>query len=148
MSLKFSKGIYKVKNPEKYVGNKIPTYRSSWEFTFMNFCDHNPSIQQWASESVKIPYRDPLTGKQTVYVPDFLIVYLDKNLKRHAELIEIKPANQTLRERVGKNPYNQAQFVKNQAKWAAAAQWCQQNGLKFRVINEQDIFHNPKKRNK
>lgn len=148
MSLKFSKGVYKVKNPEKYVGNKIPTYRSSWEFTFMNFCDNNPSIQQWASESVKIPYRDPLTGKQTVYVPDFLIVYLDKNLKRHAELIEIKPANQTLKERVGKNPYNQAQFVKNQAKWAAAAQWCQQQGLKFRVINEQDIFHNPKKRNK
>jgi hypothetical protein len=108
----------------------------------MAFCDNNPSIQQWSSESVKIPYRDPLTGKHTVYVPDFLIVYLDKNLKKHAELVEIKPANQTLQERVGKNPYNQAQFVKNQAKWAAAAQWCQQNGLKFRVINEQDIFHN------
>lgn len=146
MSLKFSKGIYTVKNTEKYVGNKMPTYRSSWEFTFMSFCDNNPSIQQWSSESVKIPYRDPLTGKHTVYVPDFLIVYLDKNLKKHAELVEIKPANQTLRERVGKNPYNQAQFVKNQAKWAAAAQWCQQNGLKFRVINEQDIFHNAGKK--
>jgi hypothetical protein len=146
MSLKFSKGIYTVKNTEKYVGNKMPTYRSSWEFTFMAFCDNNPSIQQWSSESVKIPYRDPLTGKHTVYVPDFLIVYLDKNLKKHAELVEIKPANQTLQERVGKNPYNQAQFVKNQAKWAAAAQWCQQNGLKFRVINEQDIFHNAGKK--
>jgi AICAR transformylase/IMP cyclohydrolase PurH len=146
MSLKFSKGIYTVKNTEKYVGNKMPTYRSSWEFTFMAFCDNNPSIQQWSSESVKIPYRDPLTGKHTVYVPDFLIVYLDKNLKKHAELVEIKPANQTLQERVGKNPYNQAQFVKNQAKWAAAAQWCQLNGLKFRVINEQDIFHNAGKK--
>jgi hypothetical protein len=146
MSLKFSKGVYTVKNTEKYVGNKMPTYRSSWEFTFMAFCDNNPSIQQWSSESVKIPYRDPLTGKHTVYVPDFLIVYLDKNLKKHAELVEIKPANQTLQERVGKNPYNQAQFVKNQAKWAAAAQWCQQNGLKFRVINEQDIFHNAGKK--
>ena len=146
MSLKFSKGVYTVKNAEKYVGNKMPTYRSSWEFTFMAFCDNNPSIQQWSSESVKIPYRDPLTGKHTVYVPDFLIVYLDKNLKKHAELVEIKPANQTLREHVGKNPYNQAQFIKNQAKWAAAAQWCQQNGLKFRVINEQDIFHNAGKK--
>jgi hypothetical protein len=114
----------------------------------MTFCDNNPSIQQWSSESVKIPYRDPLTGKQTVYVPDFLIVYMDKNLRKHAELIEIKPANQTLREKVGKNPYNQAQFVKNQAKWAAASAWCQNHGLKFRIINEQDIFHNPKKRNK
>jgi hypothetical protein len=144
MSLKFSQGVYNIKNPEKYAGSGMPRYRSSWEHTFMQFCDNNPSIQQWASESVKIPYRDPLTGKQTVYVPDFLIVYLDKNLKKHAELVEIKPANQMLKEKVGKNPYNQAQYVKNMAKWAAAGQWCQQHGLKFRVINETDIFHNPK----
>ena len=140
MSLRFSQGIYQVKNPEKYVGNKLPTYRSSWENTFCMFCDNNPSIQQWASEPVKIPYRDPLTGKQTVYVPDFLISYIDRNQKKHVEMVEIKPANQTLKERVGKNPYNQAQFVKNQAKWASAAAWCQQQGIKFRVINELDIF--------
>jgi len=140
MSLKFSQGIYKIKNPEKYAGGRDPMYRSGWEFTFMSFCDNNPSIQQWASECVKIPYRDPLTGKQTVYVPDFLITYVDKNHKKHVELIEIKPANQMLAEKVGKNPYNQAQFIKNQAKWAAAAAWCQQQGIKFRVMNETDIY--------
>jgi hypothetical protein len=145
MSLKFSKGIYKIRNPEKYVGNKIPTYRSSWELTFMNFCDNNPSIQQWSSEPIKIPYKDPLTGKQTVYVPDFLIVYVDKLMKKHAELIEIKPAKQTLKEKVGKNPYDQAQYVKNMAKWAAASNWCKQQGIQFRIINENDIFHNPGK---
>jgi len=32
---KFAQGKYKVKNPEKYVGTKEPTYRSSWEFMFM-----------------------------------------------------------------------------------------------------------------
>jgi hypothetical protein len=62
-------------------------------------------------------------------------------MKKHAEMIEIKPANQTFIENVGKNPYNQAQFIKNQAKWAAASAWCQQHGIKFRVINENDIFH-------
>jgi hypothetical protein len=148
MSLKFSKGGFSLKNPEKYVGTKMPIYRSSWEMSVMLFCDNNPSVQQWSSESVKIPYRDPLTGKQTVYVPDFLVVYVDKNQKRHAELWEIKPANQTLMEKVGKNLYNQAQFVKNQAKWAAAAAWCQNQGIKFRILNEGDIFHNPKQRNK
>jgi predicted Abi (CAAX) family protease len=148
MSLKFSKGGFSLKNPEKYIGTKLPIYRSSWEMSVMLFCDNNPSVQQWSSESVKIPYRDPLTGKQTVYVPDFLVIYLDKNQKRHAELWEIKPANQTLIEKVGKNPYNQAQFVKNQAKWAAATAWCQKQGIKFRILNEGDIFHNPKKRNK
>jgi len=146
MSLKFAKDFYKVKNPEKYIGTKEPLYRSSWELTFMQFCDNNPAIQEWASEAVKIPYRDPLTGKHTVYVPDFLIVYLDKNQRKHAELIEIKPANQTVLEKVGKNPYNQAQYVKNMAKWAAASDWCKNKGLKFRVINEQDIYHNGKKR--
>lgn len=146
MSLKFSQGVYKIKNPEKYLGNKLPTYRSSWEHTFMLFCDNNPSIQQWSSESVRIPYRDPLTGKHTIYVPDFLIVYVDKNQKKHVELIEIKPANQMLKEKLGKNSYNQAQYIKNMAKWQAAGAWARQNGIKFRIINEHDIFHNGSKR--
>jgi len=146
MSLSFSRGIFKLKNPDKYLGNRAPVYRSSWEFTFMSFCDNNPAIQEWANESVKIPYRDPLTGKSTVYVPDFLISYVDKNQKKHVELIEIKPANQMLREKVGKNPYNQAQYVKNIAKWAAAGAWCRNKGIRFRVINESDIFHNGKRK--
>jgi hypothetical protein len=148
MSLKFSQGAYNIKNPEKYIGQGTPRYRSSWEFTFMTFCDNNPSIQQWSSESIKIPYRDPLTGKHTVYVPDFLISYVDKNMKKHVEVIEIKPANQTLKEKVGKNAYNQAQYVKNMAKWGAASAWCQQQGIKFRIVNEGDIFQNTGKRNK
>ena len=142
MSLKFAQNFYSVINAEKYVGSKTPYYRSGWELTFMRFCDNNPAIEEWASEPVKIPYRDPLTGKQTVYVPDFLIKYVDKNQRKHVEIIEIKPANQTLRERVGKNPYNQAQYVKNLAKWQAAAAWCRNQGIKFRVLNESDIFSN------
>lgn len=146
MSLKFNQGLFKLKNPEKYIGQKNPVYRSSWERAFMSFCDNNPSIQQWASECVKIPYKDPLTGRHTVYVPDFLVHYIDANNKKHAEIIEIKPMNQTLIEKVGKNPYNQAQWVKNQAKWESARAWARNHGLTFRVINETDIFHNPKKK--
>lgn len=148
MSLKFSQGVFKPKNPEKYIGKKMPVWRSSWERTFMMFLDNNPSVQQWASESIKIPYRDPLTGRNTVYVPDFLIVYIDKNMKTHAELVEIKPANQTLKERVGKSAYNQAQYIKNQAKWAACQSWCQQHGVRFRILTEHDIFANTKGKNK
>jgi hypothetical protein len=129
-----------MKHPEKYVGNHVPMYRSSWEWSFMNFCDNNKAIQKWASEAVQIPYRDPLTGRQTVYVPDFFIQYVDKQNRVLSELIEIKPATQTILERVGKNKYNQAQYIKNQAKWTAANAWCKQQGLKFRVLNENDIF--------
>lgn len=141
-----AKGKFTPKNPEKYQGMGDPTYRSSWELTFMMFCDNNPAVLHWASESVKIPYRDPLTGKNTVYVPDFLIVYTDKNEKKHAELIEIKPNNQAVLEAVGKNKLNQAQYIRNVAKWEAAQAWCKKYGIKFRVISEKDIFHNGSKR--
>lgn len=142
MASKFARGKFQMTRPEKYVGTKVPTYRSSWELSFMKFCDTNISVQKWASEAVQIPYRDPLTGRQTVYVPDFFIQYVDKLGKMHVELIEIKPASQSILERVGKNKYNQAQFVKNQAKWASANLWCKQQGIKFRVVNENDLFHN------
>ena len=137
----WAQGYYEVLNADKYVGKGKPRYRSGWEFSFMKFCDTNPSVQKWASEAVRIPYRDPLTGKQTVYVPDFFIQYVDKAFKMHVELIEIKPASQSILERVGKSKYNQAQFVKNQAKWAAATIWCKQQGIKFRIVNENDLFH-------
>jgi hypothetical protein len=145
VSLKFAKGPFKLKNPGKYIGTGTPFYRSSWELAVMRMCDNNPSIQEWANESIKIPYKDPLTGKQSIYVPDFLVVFLDKNMQRHAELWEIKPSNQQIKEKVGKNPYNQAQFVRNMAKWQVANQWCAAKGLKFRVLNENDIFHTGKK---
>jgi len=138
---KFARGKFVMKHPEKYIGNKIPTYRSSWEWSFMNFCDTNKSVQKWASEAIQIPYRDPLTGRQTVNVPDFFIQYVDKTSKMIVELIEIKPSSQQIIERVGKNKYNQAQFIKNQAKWSAANLWCNQQGIKFRILNENDLFH-------
>jgi hypothetical protein len=107
----------------------------------MNFCDSHPSIQKWASEAVKIPYKNPLTQKVTVYVPDFFIQYMDKKGKMISEIIEIKPQNQQLLEKVGRNTARQAQYVVNQHKWAAATAWCKNQGLSFRVLNETDIFH-------
>ena len=141
MPTNFARGKFNMTQPEKYVGTKMPTYRSSWEFQFMRFCDTHKSVQKWASEAISIPYKDPLTGRQTIYVPDFFIQYVDKNNTMHVELIEVKPASQTILERVGKNKYNQAQYVKNQAKWAAANIWCKQQGIKFRILNENDMFH-------
>jgi hypothetical protein len=73
-------------------------------------------------------------------------VYKDKNGKKHAEVVEVKPSNHTLREHVGKSRYNQEQYIKNLAKWEAASAWCKQQGIRFRVINEDDIFHQGSKR--
>lgn len=143
---KFAQGKFNLKNPEKYLGNKTPTYRSGWEFAFMRFCDEHNSISKWASEAIKIPYRNPLTGKQTIYVPDFFISYADKNGKQRVELIEVKPKNQAIREKVGRSRSNQAHYIINQAKWEAARAYCKQNGITFRIVTEDDIFHNGSRR--
>ena len=143
---KFAQGRFEMKNPSKYVGTKTPLARSSWEFVFMRMLDEHQGVEKWASESIQIPYRDPLTGKYTIYVPDFFIVYNDKKGGKHAEVVEVKPESQTVLEKVGKSQYNQQQYVKNMAKWEAANAWCKQQGLRFRVINEGEIFHQGGKR--
>lgn len=141
----WANGIYELKNPEKYAGLKKPRYRSSWEHAFMRFADNHPSIIQWASEAVQIPYKNPLTGKQTIYVPDFLIVYQDKKGQKVAEVIEIKPNTQT--KLTEKTSYrDKLSIAVNMAKWQAAAKWCRLKGLQFRVVNEDQIFHSGKRR--
>tara|TARA_B110000503_G_scaffold133091_1_gene210042 strand:- start:2168 stop:2602 length:435 start_codon:yes stop_codon:yes gene_type:complete len=142
---RFAQGRFTPKFPEKYIGTKVPIYRSSWEFAFMKFCDEHPSVEKWASEALRIPYKNPLTGKLTTYVPDFFIAYGDKSGKQRVELIEVKPANQTFKEQVGRSRVNQASYIVNQAKWAAAYAYCKQKGITFRIITENDIFHNGKR---
>ena len=143
---RFAQGKFNLKNTEKYIGNRTPTYRSGWEFTFMKFCDEHPSVAKWASEAIRIPYRNPLSGKQTIYVPDFFIVYSDRKGKQRVELIEVKPKNQTVKEKVGRSKHNQAHWIVNQAKWEAARAYCKQNGIYFRIVTEDDIFHTGRRR--
>jgi hypothetical protein len=140
MAAKFANGFYQITNPDKYVGKKVPHFRSSWEHTFMRFCDENPAVLQWASEAIHIPYRNPFTNKNTIYVPDFMIMYVNKNGEKFGELIEIKPSTQTTLESA-RSPRDQAAAVLNMHKWQAAQAWCGQNGLRFRVVTENDIFH-------
>lgn len=145
---KFAQGLYTVKNPEKYVGKGVPRYRSGWEFTFMTFCDNNEHILQWASESIQIPYRNPLTGKNTIYIPDFFVVYRTKDNSVKAEIVEIKPRKQSIIESKKASASDRAAVAINHAKWAAAQAWCKRQGLTFRVVTENDLFYNGKPKSK
>ena len=137
---KFAQGAYVVKNKTKYVGKGVPRYRSGWEHAFMRFCDNNEHILQWASESISIPYRNPITGKQSIYVPDFLITYRNRNNQMVAEVIEIKPKKQSVVESKMKTN-ERAVVAVNYAKWDQAVKWCRKQGLLFRVITEDDLWH-------
>jgi hypothetical protein len=141
----YRQGAYTVRNPGKYVGNRTPRYRSGWELTFMMFLDSNENVLQWASESISIPYRNPLTGKQSIYVPDFLVTYRGPDNTTKAELIEIKPKKQSLVESK-MNANERAIIAVNYAKWDSATKWARRNGLVFRVINEDQIYHQGNKK--
>lgn len=139
---KWAQGIYEVQNPQKYVGKGKPRYRSGWELTFMRFCDSNDKIVNWASEAISIPYRNPFTGKQTVYIPDFFIVYQDRTGRVVSEVVEIKPKSQTMIQEKVTSARDRMAVALNHAKWQAAQAYCQRIGVTFRVINEDQIFYN------
>ncbi len=136
---KYANGQFQLKHPEKYVGKKNPTYRSSWENSVMNMLDNNPAILQWASEAIHVNYRNPFTGKNTIYVPDFFVRFIDANKVDHSEIWEVKPSKETTLE-AAKSMRDKAAVMLNQAKWQAAQIYCAQQGLKFRILTENDIF--------
>ena len=137
----FVQGVYTPKNPEKYIGNHQPIYRSGWEMTMMMFLDNNRHVQKWASEAIQIPYVNPFTGKKHMYYPDFFVVYEDRKGNQRAEVVEIKPKKQSLIESRSASARDRAIVAVNHSKWRAAAAYCQHHGYTFRVINEDQIFH-------
>jgi len=107
--------------------------------------DTHPNITSWASESLKIPYINPFTGKYTVYIPDFVVTYTDADGKTKTEIIEVKPAKETFLEQA-KSQRAKAAVALNTYKWAAAHEFAKNHGMQFRVMNEENIFNNPKRK--
>lgn len=143
MAKSYVQGQYKPVNPGKYVGTYPIVFRSSWEFKAMQMFDTNPNFISWASETLKIPYQNPFTGKYTVYVPDFVVTYVDAKGNQKAEIIEIKPAKETFLEQA-KTQQAKAAVALNTFKWAAAQAFAKSHGMSFRVMTENNIFNNPK----
>ena len=139
MPSRFANGTYKVKNPQKYVGAKAPTYRSKWEYKVFQWLDETPGITAWSSEPIKIPYQNPITGKINNYIPDLLFKYIDKTGKERTELVEIKPLRETLLE-AAKTKKDKIAYVINQSKWHQAKLWAEAHNVYFRVLTEKDIF--------
>jgi len=141
---KYHQGTYTPVNPEKYVGTYPIYWRSSWEFKVMEKFDIHPSVLNWASESIKIPYRNPFTDKYTVYVPDFWVTYVDAKGNRHTEIIEVKPAKETFLEEA-RSQRAKAAVALNTYKWAAAKEFAKHHGMGFRVLTENNIFNDPRR---
>ena len=79
-------------------------------------------------------------------MPDFFIVYQDKEGRKHAEMVEVKPMSQTSMESAGKSMAKKKQVVINMAKWEAANAYAKQRKIRFRVVSEEQLFHSGKRK--
>lgn len=140
----YHQGKYKVKHPEKYKGDPTDViYRSSWEAKFMHWCDYNPLVLEWASETTIIPYLCGTDNRMHRYFVDFKIkVKTREGIKTY--IVEIKPEAQCFPPAPGKRKtkrYMQESmtFIKNQSKWKYAEQYCKDRGWEFIILTEKHL---------
>ena len=139
------KGRYIPRNIRKYRGDyKNIIYRSSWELKFMKYCDLNDSILEWGSEEVVIPYRSPLDNRIHRYFVDFYIKVEDMSGQIKKYLIEVKPKKQTTPPPKPKRQTKRyisevTEYAKNQAKWKAATEFCEDRQWSFMIITEDEL---------
>lgn len=138
------KGVYKPKNPQKYVGDATNiVYRSLWERKFMVFCDNNPSVVKWCSEEIAVPYLSPVDGKYHRYFVDFLVEF--NTVKgNQIYLIEIKPKRQCKEPQKGKKAtrsyLKEMQTWKiNNSKWTHAKNFAEKHNWHFKILTEEDL---------
>ena len=139
------KGRYIPRNIRKYRGDyKNIIYRSSWELKFMKYCDLNDSILEWGSEEVVIPYRSSLDNRIHRYFVDFYIKVEDMSGQIKKYLIEVKPKKQTKPPAKPKRQTKRyisevTEYAKNQAKWKAATEFCEDRQWNFMIITEDEL---------
>lgn len=143
---KYRQGIFKPKNPEKYVGDVTNiVYRSSWEAKFFYWCDRNPSVLKWCSEEVIIPYFSTADEKMRRYFLDAAITVRTQSGEIKKMLIEIKPEKQTMPPKISKRKKQETMLQEaydwrvNQDKWEAAKKFAAKMGAEFIVMTEYDL---------
>jgi len=139
------KGKYQPTHPSKYRGDPTKIiYRSLWELKFMKYCDSNKNILEWGSEEVIVPYRSPIDNRYHRYFPDFYIKVKESTGKIKRMIIEIKPQKQCIEPKVQKKKtrsyvYQVCEYAKNQAKWEAAKEFCEDRKWEFKVLTENEL---------
>ena len=105
----------------------------------MLWLDKNNAVLRWGSESLAIPYINPLDNKVHKYFPDMVVMYMDNTGMIKKEIIEIKPSKQTM---ITPRMSDQEKMVVlvNQAKWKYASEWAERNGAAFRILTEKNLF--------
>ena len=106
--------------------------------------DNNKNIIEYSSEEIALPYRSPLDNRVHRYFPDFYIKVKESNGQIKKYLVEIKPKKQTVEPKIKQRRtkqyiYEVTEWAKNQAKWKAAREFCEDRQWQFKIVTEDDL---------
>ena len=110
----------------------------------MKYCDTTKSIIEWGSEELVIPYVSPWDGRYHRYFPDFYIKVKQADGTTKKMVIEVKPKVQC---KPPKEPKRRTRrwmnevitYRVNNAKWNSATEWCEDNGMEFKILTEDHL---------
>lgn len=133
-------GRFFMKNPQKFLGNEIPIYKSQLEWLCMRYLDENPSVVQWGYETCFIKYLDKSSNPPKVrrYFIDFVAKVKVGQLVKTV-WIEIKSKKETTKPKANAKLEDQLIWLKNQCKWEAAIALAKSKGYDFKVITEEQL---------
>jgi hypothetical protein len=117
-----------------------------------SYLDNSPSIKQWGSELIKIPYKfDMDTFNKQVHkksVPSFRNYFIDiyfETVEGLKYIVEIKPYKETVlpndRKKTLRYYQEMKTYIQNQNKWAYAIAFAKQHNLIFQIWTESQIDH-------
>jgi len=134
------KGIFRPRNSHKYQSKHPCVYRSSWELQFAKWCDQNPNVEWWKSESTIIPYVSKVDNRWHRYYIDFTVKFKNQGIV----LFEIKPTKQTKapnkQKRITKKYLTEVKtYATNISKWEAAKEYAQKRGYSFQILTEKEL---------
>lgn len=144
----WNQGTYNVQNKHKYIGSKVPEYRSGLELKCMQFFDFNSQVVRWSSEPFSIKYLLESDGKEHNYWIDFYAEIMSKDGSVKKYLIEVKPFKQCLppnapkinnKKAIRRYMYENDMFTKNQCKWKSARIFARSQGMEFKILTDKEI---------
>lgn len=138
------KGIFKPRNPQKWVNPGKIIHRSGLERKWFTLFDLDPNVLAIGSETIIVPYFDPVQNKMRNYYVDNVIKYKDREGNVKVKLIEIKcweEAHQPKRPSRLTESYKHSvlTYVTNEAKWKAADKFARARGWEFAVLTERHL---------
>ena len=140
---KTKQGYFDISESTKYNGKvKTVIYRSSWEHMFCPWCERNPLVEKWCSESVQIKYHCPIDNTVKNYYPDFWIKLTDGRTM----VVEVKPAQEykiepskpkrKTQKSLARYKYLKNAVTVNLSKFKSAISYCKSRGWTFFVADE------------